>query len=68
MNDDDFDRGRVNYFLFGFSGFEKDPRTSKYELEAKIKRVVMAGKYKVNGKVLVLPIQGKGRSNLTLGN
>lgn len=29
--------------------------------------VLMQGDYKVDGKVLVLPIQGSGRCNITLG-
>lgn len=50
------------------SGFETDPRTSKFEIEATVPRISLVGKYKINGKVLVLPIQGRGKSNLTLGN
>uniref|UniRef100_A0A336M7R2 CSON013083 protein n=1 Tax=Culicoides sonorensis TaxID=179676 RepID=A0A336M7R2_CULSO len=49
-------------------GFEKDPRTSKFEIEAKVPKLSLSGKYKVNGQVLVLPIQGRGRSNLTIEN
>lgn len=51
-----------------FRGFEADPRTSKFELEAIVPQVTLRGKYKINGKVLILPITGKGRSDLTLDN
>jgi hypothetical protein len=56
---------------FGFvihSGFEKDPRKSKFELHARVPRIELDSKYKVDGKVLILPITGNGKSNLTLGN
>jgi len=50
------------------NGFEADPRTSKYELEAKVPKLTLRGKYKINGKVLILPITGKGNSELVLDN
>lgn len=50
-----------------FSGFGSDPKTSKYELHARIPRLEMIAKYKIDGKVLILPIRGAGASNLTLG-
>lgn len=28
----------------------------------------LVGGYKINGKVLILPIQGEGKSNMTMGN
>lgn len=42
----------------------------KYSIEAEVtvpKPVKLMGDYKINGKVLILPIQGNGLSNLTLG-
>lgn len=54
-------------FFYETSGFEKDPLRSKFEIEASVPRISLVGKYKINGKVLVLPIQGRGKSNLTIG-
>lgn len=55
--------------MFNFcSGFERDPKKSKFEIHARVPRIVMLAKYRVEGKVLILPIRGAGRSNLTLGN
>lgn len=39
----------------------------KLKLEADIPKVILLGHYKINGQILVLPIQGEGNSNLTLG-
>lgn len=50
-----------------FSGFTSDPKTSKFELHARLPRIEMIAKYKIDGKVLILPIRGEGASNLTLG-
>ncbi|XP_063696583.1 protein takeout-like [Culicoides brevitarsis] len=60
--------GISNGVVTRVNGFEADPRTSKFEIEAKVPRLTLAGKYKINGKVLVLPIQGRGLSNLTIDN
>lgn len=49
-------------------GFEKDPSRSKYEVHIKIPRIEMLSNYNISGRVLILPIQGQGRSNLTFGN
>lgn len=46
------------------SGFTLDPATSKYEVYATVPKISIIGKYKVNGRVLVLPIQGEGNSRL----
>lgn len=53
-------------FLF-CSGFEKDPATSKFEIEASIRQISLVGKYKVRGNILLLPIVGSGAANLTFG-
>lgn len=50
------------------SGFTADPRTSKYEVHATVPKITINGKYKVNGQVLVLPIQGDGNANLIFDN
>lgn len=42
----------------------------KYYIEAEgavIDPVVLQGPYKINGKVLILPITGQGLSNITQG-
>lgn len=50
------------------SGFGADPNTSKYEVYATVPRINIIGKYKVNGRVLVLPIQGEGPARLAFDN
>ncbi|XP_046684382.1 protein takeout-like [Homalodisca vitripennis] len=43
----------------------------KYTIEVDatvLEPVILDGQYKINGKVLILPIQGNGHSNLTLEN
>jgi len=49
-------------------GFGKNPRTSKFEVHARIPRLQLIAKYKIDGRVLILPITGNGPSNLTLDN
>jgi len=49
-------------------GFEADPLNSKFEVYATVPRLTVNGNYKVNGQVLVLPIQGEGKSNLIFDN
>lgn len=46
------------------SGFTSDPTLSKYEVYATVPKISIIGKYKVNGRVLVLPIQGEGNASL----
>lgn len=53
---------------FDFSGFTADPHTSKYEVYATVPKISITGRYKINGRVLVLPIQGEGRSDLVFDN
>lgn len=47
-------------------GFEKDPSKSKVELHGTIPRLSITGNYKLKGQILVLPIQGNGKSNITI--
>lgn len=49
-------------------GFEADPLKSKYEVHAKIPKIVIKSKYIVDGKVLILPITGNGDAVLSFGN
>lgn len=55
-------------FSFDYSGFEADPNTSKYEVYASAPKITVSGDYKINGRVLVLPIQGSGKANLVFEN
>lgn len=41
---------------------------SKYEIYAKLPLVTLEGDYKINGRVLILPIQGVGKSQLNFDN
>lgn len=50
-----------------FRGFQKNP-VGKYLLSVKGPALYLVGPYKISGRVLVLPIQGVGQSNITLGN
>lgn len=49
------------------SGFQTNPE-GKYVFHLKGPILYLIGPYKISGRVLVLPIQGDGISNTTLGN
>lgn len=48
------------------NGFTADP--TKMELAVLVPVASLVGGYKINGKVLILPIQGEGKSNMTMEN
>uniref|UniRef100_A0A182PS73 Uncharacterized protein n=1 Tax=Anopheles epiroticus TaxID=199890 RepID=A0A182PS73_9DIPT len=48
------------------SGFTSNP--TKMELNILVPVASLVGGYKINGKVLILPIQGEGSSNMTMVN
>lgn len=48
------------------NGFNANPTKMELSLQAPVASLV--GGYKINGKVLVLPIQGEGKSNMTMEN
>ena len=48
------------------SGFRKND-VLKLDIRFKSPVLTLSGPYKINGRVLVLPIQGNGLSNITLG-
>lgn len=48
------------------TGFTENP--TKMELAVLVPVATLVGGYKINGKVLILPIQGEGRSNMTMEN
>lgn len=50
------------------TGFSKTITGDKVVLRMKSPSLSVHGPYKINGKVLILPIQGDGQSNLTIGN
>uniref|UniRef100_A0A1B0CZX5 Uncharacterized protein n=2 Tax=Phlebotomus papatasi TaxID=29031 RepID=A0A1B0CZX5_PHLPP len=50
------------------TGFPKDFEGSKNEVEFIAPIIQLVGQYSINGKVLILPIQGNGQSNFTLEN
>ncbi len=58
------------FFPFHFerySGYGKDPKRSKFEFYGRIPRLTIQGHYKLNGKVILLPVQGDGPANMTFG-
>ncbi|XP_037041548.1 protein takeout-like isoform X1 [Bradysia coprophila] len=50
------------------TGFEKDPKTSKFRMRGHLKLSTISGPYQVSGKVLLLPITGRGWSEIKFGN
>lgn len=57
-----------NIFLLIFSkGFTKDLNGKKIDITLKMQTSSLVGDYKLDGQVLILPIQGLGKCNLTLG-
>lgn len=58
----------VKFKIFSHSnrGFNEKP-DGKYEIRLKGPRAELVGPYRVNGRILILPIQGDGISNITLG-
>lgn len=62
-----------NFYIRGLSdmkftkidGFKKDYDKTKTEIRFKFPVLRIEGPYKLNGKVLVLPVQGDGIANLT---
>lgn len=47
-----------------FSGFGRNPELHKHEVHSRVPKLTLYGDYKINGRVLVLPIQGDGKSTL----
>lgn len=54
--------------IYKLSGFNKNPHGNKIDIRLKSPRIELYGPYRANGRVLLLPIQGDGICNLTLGN
>lgn len=52
-------------FTFGFdSGFDKDPRTSKFGLHMQVPFDQIVGKYEMNGKLLLISVRGAGKGKM----
>uniref|UniRef100_A0A6B2EBP2 Putative hemolymph juvenile hormone binding protein n=1 Tax=Phlebotomus kandelakii TaxID=1109342 RepID=A0A6B2EBP2_9DIPT len=59
--------GLANATVTKIKGFGKDVEQD-IELYLSSPKVALIGPYTINGRVLILPVQGKGASNLTLEN
>lgn len=51
-----------------FEGLGNEIDGSRFNFELRIPVVTQLGAYKINGQVLILPIQGTGQSNMTFIN
>ena len=49
-----------------YSGFERDPRKSKFEMYGSFPKIALRGKYTADGRILILPIKGDGDANIVL--
>ncbi|KAL5273083.1 hypothetical protein ACFFRR_000072 [Megaselia abdita] len=49
-------------------GFTEDPTTSKFEMFYTFSKINIKGKYVADGRILILPIQGDGDSEINLIN
>lgn len=54
--------------LIIFSGWEKDPHNSKFEIKIRVPLIRSIAAYKANLKFFNLPIIGQGINNTTLSN
>lgn len=56
-------------FIFKYrSGFGRDPDKNQHEVFGRVPKLSLHGDYKVNGRVLILPIQGDGKASLVFEN
>lgn len=49
-----------------FSGFETDPRRSRFEIYGRTPELKINGKYSIDGRVFSFPVQGNGNLNCIL--
>lgn len=56
-----------NIYSINHRGFNRDAENDKIEFKLRAPVLSLVGNYKISGRVLVLPIQGNGRSNMTMG-
>lgn len=59
--------GLSNARVYKISGFNRNSAGDKLEIRFKSPKIAIVGPYKSIGKVLILPIQGEGNCNMTLG-
>lgn len=50
------------------SGFEKDPKKSKFEMYARVQKLQLVGKFYADGQILNFPIKGNGVFDIVLEN
>lgn len=51
-----------------YSGFDKDPATSKFEIHARVNQLSLIGHYNIDGRIIIIPVVGNGAANLTFGS
>lgn len=49
------------------SGFDKDPRKSKFEMHMKVPFDQIVGKYQMSGQFLLIAVKGAGTGKLQFG-
>ncbi|XP_046805082.1 protein takeout-like [Lucilia cuprina] len=54
-------------YIYSYSGFERD-LSNKHEIKLQIPVIHMTGDYNVKGQVIVLPVQGIGKHDITLND
>uniref|UniRef100_A0A1L8DPW8 Putative hemolymph juvenile hormone binding protein n=1 Tax=Nyssomyia neivai TaxID=330878 RepID=A0A1L8DPW8_9DIPT len=59
-------KGLSQLKVYKMQGFEQNPR--KIEMRAKLDKLVLNANYKAKGRILLLPINGEGKCNLTFDN
>lgn len=57
--------GIGNGHIDNLIGLGKELNNTKFGFDLKVPKITQLGKYKINGQVLILPIQGEGESNMT---
>ena len=55
----------IFFIVILLSGFSKNIQDTKHEVYLKAPTIQMLADYDMSGRVLILPIQGNGRCNLT---
>lgn len=53
---------------YQISGFTSNPQGNKLDIRVKSPFFMLTGPYQANGNMLVIPLRGNGRSNVTLEN
>lgn len=60
--------GLSNAKMYKIMGFQKDPERNKLEFNFKTPLGTLTGPYNINGRMLILPITGKGDLTMKLEN